>query len=58
MSAYALLITMPHDWTENMAEMLGERLATDALPPGVEMVLTVPSVDGEALSETLKEWFV
>jgi hypothetical protein len=57
-TAYALFIALPDDWTQNMAEMLGDRLATDALPPGVEMALTVPSVDGEALSAELKEWFV
>jgi hypothetical protein len=56
MMRYALLIVMPEHWTEYMALTLGDRLAKDELPEGLEMVLTLPSPDGEAEGPKLKEW--
>lgn len=56
MMRYALLLVLPEHWTENTAVILAERLVTSELPEGVEVVLTLPSPDGEAEGPKLKEW--
>jgi hypothetical protein len=56
MMQYALLIVMPEDWNEHQSARLGDVLAAIVLPTGCEMVLTLPSPDGEAEGPKLKEW--
>jgi len=56
MKQYALLLVLPEEWSESTATILADRLVADELPEGIEVVLTLPSPDGEAEGPTLKEW--